>query len=287
MSAPLTTAAPLESEPAAAQRSLPAWLREPLLHFTLLGALLFGVDHVLVGRADDPLAIVIGPEVDKEARELFKAERGQDPTPQQLEALRQRWLANEVLYREGLALQVDKGDTTIRERVIFKALNIVESNLKLPPSDERTLRAWFESNRAKYDEPARFDFQEATLAGQNTEAAVRAFVADLNSGAMGETKADLSVFKGRPHSNIVLSYSEAFAKALESAPPGEWRAYATRNGWRAMRLEAITPGKTAGFEVLANVVKQDWIDATMAEQRTAAVGALTRKYTVRVESGKP
>ena len=34
------------------------------------------------------------------------------------------WLDNEVLYREGLALQVDKGDPAIRERVIFKALSL-------------------------------------------------------------------------------------------------------------------------------------------------------------------
>ncbi len=288
MSTPVTTAAPHEPEArSAARMPLPDWLREPLLHFVVLGAVLFGVDHALIGRTDDRLTIVLGPEVDKEARELFKAERGQDPTPQQLAALRQVWLDNEVLYREGLALQVDKGDTTIRERVIFKALNVVESNLKLPAVDDKTLRAWFEANRTKYDEPARYDFQEATLAGQNTETAVRGFVADLNSGTTGDAKADLRIFKGRPHSNLVLSYGADFAQALESAPPGEWRALRTSSGWRAMRLEAIAGGKPASFDVLANVVKQDWIDATMSEQRTAAVRALTRKYKVAVGGTQP
>ena len=70
-----------------------------------------------------------------------------------------------MLYREGLALQLDKGDTAIRERVIFKALSVVDSGLKLPEHDDKLLQAWFEQHRAKYDDPARFDFQEAQLAG--------------------------------------------------------------------------------------------------------------------------
>ena len=268
-------------------RAWPAWLREPLLHFVALGALLFAVDHVLFSRSDDPRTIVVGLDVDKEARELFKASRGQDPTPEQLAALRQVWLDNEVLYREGLALRVDQGDTAIRERVIFKALNVVESRLSLPPADDKLLRTWFEAHRDKYDEPARYDFQEAVLAGENGESAVRAFVTTLNGGSTGDAKAGLRVFKGRPHGNLVQSYGAAFAQALENLPIGQWQAMPTREGWRAMRLDATTPGQRASFEGLRAVVQQDWTDATMAEQRTAAVRALGTKYKLRIEGRTP
>ena len=71
------------------------------------------------------------------------------------------------------------------------------------------------ARRAKYDEPARYDFQDAAMAGDNTEAAVRAFVQALNSGTPGDAKADLRVFKGRPQANVVASYGAEFAKALE------------------------------------------------------------------------
>ena len=128
------------------------WLREPLLHFVLWGAAPFALDHVLSSRADDPQVIVISPAVDQEARDLFKAARGREPHADEVAALRRTWLDNEVLYREGLALQVDRGDTAIRERVIFKALSVVDSNVKRPPLTEQTLRDWFEKNRSKYDE---------------------------------------------------------------------------------------------------------------------------------------
>jgi len=283
MSTTLPTSHPdvLSSTARAAARS--TWWREPLLHFVVLGGLLFAVDHVLVGRADDPSTIVVGAEVDTEARQLFKATRGRDPNADELSAMRGVWLDNEVLYREGLALQVDKGDTAIRERVIFKALSVIDANVKLPAFDDALLRTWFEAHRAKYDEPARFDFQEAVLADDASEAAVRAFVLALNAGTPGDAKAGLRVFKGRPHANLVQSYGPEFAKALEEATPGEWRAQRTRDGWRAMRLDAVTTPKPASFEALRGVVLQDWTDATLSEQRSAAVRALTKKYRVKNE----
>ena len=226
-------------------RSRPAWLREPLLHFIVLGALLFGADRLAVDRSDDPHTIVVGAAVDAEARQVFKASRGRDPSAEELAALRRVWLDNEVLYREGLAMQVDKGDSAIRDRVIFKALNIVDANVKLPPHDDALLRAWFEQHRAKYDEPARFDFQEAVLSGDGSEAALRAFVDALNAGTPGDAKAGLRVFKGRPHANLVTSYSAGFAKALEESPVGEWRALAAPDGLHAVRLESVTPPRPA------------------------------------------
>jgi hypothetical protein len=57
----------------------------------------------------------------------------------------------------------------------------------------------------------------------------------------------------------------------------------TREGWRAMRLNTISPPRTGVFEALRGVVMHDWTDATAAEQRTAAVRALTRKYKVKHE----
>jgi hypothetical protein len=92
------------------------------------------------------------------------------------------------------------------------------------------------------------------------------------------------VFKGRPRSNVAQGYGDAFAAALEASPPGEWRVYSTRDGWRVMRLEAFSPGKPAQYETLRGVVMQDWTDATMAELRTAAVRELARKYTVRPDA---
>lgn len=286
----VSTSVPVSERRNAARQPLggtPQWLREPLLHFVLLGALLFAVDHALFARQDDPRTIVVGAAVDAEARKVFKAARGHEPNGDELAALRRVWLDNEVLYREGLALQVDRGDTAIRERVIFKSLSVIDASVKLPPFDDAVLRRWFESHRVKYDEPARYDFQEAVLPGEPSEAAARSFVAELNSGVPGDARAGLRVFKGRPHENLVQSYGAEFAAALEASAPGNWRALASREGVRVVRLDAVAAPRPADFRTLHNVVQQDWTDATLAEQRSAAVRALARKYTIRAEASQP
>lgn len=287
MSTPLP-ASSLPRAPSASWRTrLPRWTREPLLHFVVLGALLFAVDHFIAARDDDPRVIVVAPAVDAQARALFKQSRGREPNTDELYALRRVWLDNEVLYREGLALQLDRGDPAIRERVIFKALSVVDANTKLPPYDDQVLRAWFEARRTKYDEPARFDFQEAVLFGDTSEATAREFADALNRGTPGDAKAGLRVFKGRPHANLVDSYGGDFARALEDAPPALWRVYRAGDAWRVMRLDAVSPARPASFEAMRGVVLQDWTDATLAEQRSAQVRALAGKYTVKYEGGTP
>lgn len=273
-----------DSLPASSQRFrfLPPWTREPLLHFVILGAVLFGVDHVLASRTDDPRVITIDAGVDREAIKVFKEARGREPNKDELYALRKVWLDNEVLYREGIAMQLDKGDTAIRDRVIFKALSVIDASTRLPPHDDQLLHEWFEKNRSRYDEPARFDFEEAVLSGDSSESRTRAFAQALNAGTPGDAEAGLRIFKGRPHANLVQSYGEAFADSLEALPVGMWGAIESENGWRVVRLNAVTAPQPANYEDLRGVVLQDWTDATLADQRSAAVRALAGKYTIRV-----
>ena len=281
---------PAAGAPAATPRRTPdfrGWLREPLLHFVLLGGALFALDHALASKAEDPHTIVLTQQIERETIGTFKAVRGREPNAEELDALHHVWLDNEVLYREGLALAVDKGDPAIRERVIFKALSVVDSGVKLPIIDDKTLRAWFEVHRDKYDDPARYDFEEAALAGEASEARVREFVAKLQSGASGDAGAGLRVFKARPRRNVIESYGAEFERALRAAEPNEWQAFQTRDGWRAMRLTGITGARPANFEALRGVILHDWKDTVASEQRTAAVRALAKKYTIKFESAAP
>jgi hypothetical protein len=59
------------------------------------------------------------------------------------------------------------------------------------------------------------------------------------------------------------------------------------DGWRVVRLDAATAAQPASFEALRDNLLQDWKDAVMADQRSEAVRALARKYTVRVAAATP
>jgi hypothetical protein len=269
------------------QLKLQGMLREPLVHFIVFGALVFGADHLLTSKRDGPNVIVMDAAMDEEARSVFRSAMSREPTPEDMKILRQRWLDNEVLYREGLALRVDQGDTTIRERVIFKTLSLMEANLSLPQIDEAGLHAWFEQHRADYDEPQRFDFLEAVPLADASRTDVVQFADALNSAATKDGQGSLRVFKGRPRGNLVASYGESFAAALESARPGRWQVLPSGDGPRVIRLDVIAPGQKVAFDGVQARVYQDWKDASMQQQRTVALRELGRKYTLRqAEVGK-
>ncbi len=261
--------------------------REPLLHFLFLGLLLFGADHVFNARRDDPQTITVGADAQKEVREIFTSGMRREPTPGDMKILVDRWVDNEVLYREGLALGLDRGDSTIRERVIFKAMTLARGGLALPPVDEPTLRAWFEARHERYDTPARYDFMEAVVVGDSTPEALETFAGALNGTARSDTQSDLRVFKDRPHTNLVESYGREFADKLAQVKPGEWQAVASSAGLRVVRLEAVKPGATARFDDMKDAVLEDWKDDTMAQLTSDAVREMGKKYAVRVEGAKP
>jgi PPIC-type PPIASE domain len=261
--------------------------REPLLHFLFLGLLLFGADHVLNARREDPQTITVGTDVQKEVREIFVAGMKREPTPGDMQKLVDRWVDNEVLYREGLSLGLDRGDSTIRERVIFKAMSIARSGLSLPPIDEAKLRAWFEARHERYDTPARYDFMEAVVIGDSTPETLETFASALNGTARSDTQSDLRVFKDRPHTNLVESYGSEFATRLTQLKVGEWQAVPSSAGLRVVRVEAIKLGTTAKFDDMKDSVHQDWKDDTMAQLTSDAVREMGKKYTVRMEEQKP
>jgi hypothetical protein len=273
----MTTTAPHASLPG-------RLLREPLLHFLLLGLVIFAVDHQLSSRRDDPRVIVVDGAVEKEVTEIFQDAKGRAPSPEELKVLVQRWIDNEVLYREGVALAVDQGDEMIRERIIFKSLNVVQSNLTPPPATEEVLREWFERNRARFDLPRRYDFEEAVLVGDTSEAAVRAFAEALRRGAASTADAGLRTFKGRPKDNIVTSFGAEFEEALAALPRDQWQVIAGTDGLHVVRLLAIGEARTAEFGNISTEVRQQWIDETMARLRTEAVRELAKKYDIRREA---
>ena len=264
---------------------LPPWAervtREPLVHFLVLGALIFGADAALTRVRGSDGDIRVPDEVRKEVRSSFAAAAKREPTDAELKPLLARWVDNEILYREGLALGLDKGDPAMRERVIFKALNVVQAGIVLPRVDDAGLRAWFAANHARYDVAGRVSFDEAVPSADATPDSLRKFVAALNSEATPELESSLRVFKQRPRDTIVQAYGEAFASELGRLKPGSWATVASSSGLRAVRLNESVPGTTARYEDVRDRVYQDWKDETSAQLTRQAVRNLGQRYRIR------
>jgi hypothetical protein len=266
------------------QRFVKRVFREPLVHFTLLAILLFGVDYAWNSNKDDRKTINVSALTQKEARETFRASMKREPTEADMKILVNRWLDNEILYREGLALGLDRGDSSIRERVIFKALSVVQSATILPPIKDQELKQWFEANRARYDTPQRFDFLEAVPAGDDQSADLQSLVDTLNGKAKANAESSLRIFKQRPRPNLVTSYGEAFTKALEVAPKGTWILLTSAAGKHVVQLESIQAGESADFAQLKLTALKDWREQTLSQMTTDTVRNLGKKFLIKQEA---
>ena len=113
-------------------------LREPLLHFLVLGAVLFAAHGMLSrGGASEPGRIVVTQSQIESMARLFARARQRAPSDAELEELVRGHVREEVLYREGLALGLDRDDPIIRRRVAQKLEFVTEGAEAVEPDDRR------------------------------------------------------------------------------------------------------------------------------------------------------
>jgi len=254
--------------------------QEPLFIFMVIAALIFVGDYLMSLTEEDPNAIVITPEIRLEARQIYTNSFKQEPSEKDMKILMDRWVDNEVLYREGIALGLDKGDSSIRERVIFKALSVTQATLSLPKLDENGLQNWFKEHADKYDAPRLIHFQEAVPLGKTSAEDLKIFVNALNGKGKSEVDSSLEIFKDRPRFTIVDGYGEDFTAALEKLPTSGWHLLDSKAGPRIVSLISVKEGEKADFEEVKAKVYADWKNQTGAELSTKAIRDMGKKYTI-------
>ena len=254
--------------------------QEPLLIFMVIAAVIFAGDYLMSLTEEDPNAIVITPEIRLEARQIYTNSFKQEPSEKDMKILMDRWVDNEVLYREGVALGLDKGDSSIRERVIFKALSVTQATISLPKLDENGLQNWFKEHADKYDAPSLVHFHEAVPSGKTSAEDLKIFVNALNGKGKSDVDSSLEIFKDRPRFTIVDSYGEEFTVALEKLPTNGWHLLDSKAGPRILTLISVKEGEKADFEEVKAKVYADWKTQTGAELSTKAIRDMGKKYTI-------
>ncbi len=161
------------------------WTREPLVHFLVLGALLFGLFALVNDEASSksPNQIEITASNVERLRAGWSKQWNRPPTETELKGLIESHLREEVLYREALALGLDQNDTIIRRRLAQKMQFLFEDLAdQFKPTDEE-LKGYFNQNKDKYRLPARFSFTHVYFSvdrrGDSAEHDARRLLAQL------------------------------------------------------------------------------------------------------------
>jgi hypothetical protein len=264
--------------PSAAMRFLK---REPLLHFVLLGALIFGVDAALRPPAKDDKVITVTRAMRQSFTDNFDEDRSRVPSDTELQKMIESWVASEILYREGKALGVDRGDDMIRDRVAFKLQLLIFDQVRVPQPTEEQLRAWFASNHERFDEQERVGFYLTPPTDQAT--AQRQLEDIAGERESEELRNQTRAILGRPVASLAASFGESFRDRLLAMPQGQWSVLQSKEGWHVVRLDKRQPGALARFEDVRDEVARIWHTEETRKQAWEAVSRLKANYKVQYE----
>ncbi len=264
-------------------------LREPLLHFFVLGGLLFGVYGVLNrGSASARDEIVVSRGQLQNLQLQFERVWRRTPTSAELQALIDNWVREEIFYREGVTLGLDRDDAVVRRRVGQKLEFIAESAAP-PPATNAELQAWLDSHagqylieptyslRQVYFDPARHVHLDSEIAG-----ARRALTAGKEVG--GDPTLLPSSLEGASATDAQRVFGDEFAGALKTLPVGGWQGPVSSTF--GVHLVTLTRHDRARPATLADVraeVERDFTHARLQQASADFYDKLRAKYAVRIE----
>lgn len=265
-------------------------LREPLLHFLALGALLFALYGWLGrGAREAPDEIVVDRGRIESLVLQFERVRQRAPTPAEREALVQTWLREEILYREGVALGMDRDDPVVRRRIAQKMDFVAAAQAPTQPSDD-DLQAWLDAHPDDYRiEPVytlRQRYFDPGRRGERLEADLAAARAALADGAAtaGDPTLLPEALDDAPLAEVTRVFGSEFAAALDALPTGGWQG-PVRSGYglHLVELRMRTPGRAATLAEVRPALERDWLRERSEAANRAFYESLRARYTVRVE----
>lgn len=270
-------------------------LKEPLLHFVLLGALLFALNAWRSGRraeAGAPAAIEVTAAVVERLRAGYERQFGQKPDEAELRGLVAAHIREEVLSREALALGLDREDTIVRRRLAQKMEFLTDDLAVAVEPDAAALGRFFETNAARYARPARVSFRHVYFSrekrGAGAEAAARESLAALGKGAsdaeMGDAFLHGFEFAERGPEDLTALFGPDFVARLAALPVGAWSGpVASSYGLHLVRVEARSEPRAATLAEVRTTVVRDFQEEQRRTANREVFERLKQRHQITVD----
>jgi hypothetical protein len=262
-------------------------LRDPLVHFFLLGAAVFAL-FAAVDDSPPPVAANLLEVTDDDARRLvaeFEATWRRPPTVAELDHMIGQLVREEVYVREALALGLDRDDAVIRRRLQTKMEFLTESGAEAVEPDDATLQAHVEANADRFAKPPLVAFEQILVDERIGAEEVELVEARLNRGIdPGEAARPTllpPVFRLSPVQVVDGTFGTGFFDALGALPLGTWTGpVETTLGRHLVRVTERSEARLPPLDEIRPRVEQDWRAAFTARLREERFEALLGRYEV-------
>lgn len=266
------------------------WLREPLVHFVAAGFVLFAASEMR-GKQEDSYRIVITPQREAQLATRYALQFGAPPDAAMLAQLIERDIQEEILFRQGVQLGIDKDDEIVRRRIVQKMHFLLQDlNAPAEPNDAQ-LSAYFAAHAERYATPARVTFRHVYFSADQGEKAARARARDalhrMSTGASGADAAgdpfpDLHHFSSYEPQQIYRLFGRTeFAEAAFSAPLERWAGpYKSAYGLHLIRVDARQKGRQQAMAEVRDRVRTDYLLDAQTQDNLAGFNDLASNYKV-------
>ena len=264
-----------------------------MLHFVLIGIALFGAYQWMAPTDSGGRRIVVTQGVVDDLVTQHVAAKGRAPSPTELDHLIESYIHDEILYREGVRLGLERDDIVVKRRVRQKIELITEEEASATAPAEADLAAYLAANQARFVQPAVFTFEQVFL-GQSTSdpGVVRAVAVThqgLRSGIDPEKLGKPTLLPRRmtltPADLVARDFGGAFAVALEKAPVGEWVGPIDSSfGAHYVRVSERTPAAAPQLHAVRDQVVREWENARRQRARNDAYAKMRGEYQVSIET---
>ena len=281
------------------QSFLPAlkrWVREPLLHFLLIGIALFAVyayPHRGRGGFESSRQIALSLDELQQMDMYFESQWHRQPTPAEFQAMVEDKVREEVLYREALAMGLDKDDTIVKRRMAQKMQFLAEDVAAAHEPSTAELKAWFDKNSNKFALPSRYNFRHLYFSpdkrGKNAEddaaKALTKITGQPEDSKLAASLADQFMFQDyygdRAPDALAKEFAPQFVVALEKLKPGSWQGpIESGYGWHLVFVDTVIPGRIPAFEEMEPDVKIAWLAEQKKQAWLKAYTEMRAKYVV-------
>jgi hypothetical protein len=270
-------------------------VREPLLHFLLLGAGLFLLYAYVGDNSAEPadLIVVDKAEIQRLAQQ-FQRTWMRPPTRQELEGLAEDFVKEEVLYREALALGLDQDDLVIRRRLRQKMEFLNADLVEQQPPTETELQTYLDAHPDKFRRPERISFQQIYFNPERPQANARQQAAELlqrlnaQPGTPIDSLGDPTLLPPQldevTAADIDGVFGQGFATHLETLNAGGWAGpFESAYGLHLVRLTDRVPGGQPPLAQVRQVVERELTAERRSESNERFYQTLRARYRVEIQ----
>jgi len=271
------------------------WLREPLIHFLLLGALVFVAYDRLAGRGSEPGEIFISRGQQENLLNTFSRTWQRPPTPQEYQGLLQDYVRQEIAFRESQAMGLDEGDIVIRRRLRQKLELLAEDVASLAAPTGQELQAYLDEHPADFAVEPRLTLRHVYFSRDRRGAAAEQDALQLlqristdgpegDFERFGDPLPLPSELRDVRESEVARLFGSMFTDGLQGLESGHWSGPVESGfGLHLVFIESREAGRVPELVEVRDAVQREWLSQRRQQAVDTLYERLAENYSVEIE----